>query len=174
MATTKTGTAIDASGNAIDVTVTSLTNGTLADASDVMATLNDLETDVEGHSHSLDTAVGYDSMLASYRPPDTGDSTDRWRLVSGMLPVTISNGSNTSSVQTVTFATDSDQGDPSFTEAPRVTLTVRDPQSYEGFHVQLAALLGDGTLFTFYAFELDGGTQGSTIYVQWMAYGKVA
>lgn len=172
MATTKTGTAIDASGSSIDVTVTALSNGSLADANDVMATLNDIETDLEGHMHSLDLKVGYDSMIASYRPPDTGDSSDRWRMVCGSKSVTIVDGQNKSPNVLVYFDDESDQGDPSFTTAPRVVLTATDAQSHYGYCVQTDAVATTG--FSFYVFELDGGSHGEALDIHWTAYGKVA
>ena len=168
MATTKTGTPIDASGNAIDTAIVTVANGSLADANDIMASLNDIEADLEGHSHSLDSKVGYDSFLASCNPVDGVDSANRWAMVSGEKTFILTSGTATA---TITFATDSDQGDPSFTTAPRVALTVRDLSQ----NVNATVVTTPSTTSVLIrATILNGGTTEVSVDVNWMAYGKVA
>ena len=131
-----------------------------------------LDTAIESHTHPLDGLVGLDSMKSSYRPPDTGDSTNHWRLVSGTKTVTVSYGAGTAQI---TFATDADQGDPSFTTAPRTVITVL----YAGGTFPDAMLVaGSGSVpstTTAIANVYDAvGTYSGSAVVHWIAYGKVA
>jgi len=164
MATTKTGTPIDASGNAIDTSIVTVANGTLADANDIMSSLNDIETDLEGHSHSLDSKVGWDSMLTGYKPPSTGDATNKWRLVCGTETMSVAGGVGSA---VVSFATDSDQGNPSFIATPRVNITP-DIGTHDGmFYIDLVNT-------TTAAIGYEGATGTFTAHIFWFAYGKVA
>ena len=170
MATTKTGTAIDASGNAINISVTSLTNGSLADANDVMATLNDIETDVEGHSHSLDGAVGWDSLLASFRPPDTGDSSNRYRILTGFKTGTVLSGGTAQA--TITFASDADQGSLNFVggDTPRFIASIVSGTVECNATVKSCSTVSAVLVVT----EINGGASSVGIDIYWMAFGRVA
>lgn len=135
-------------------------------AAPLNTSIGNLDTAVQSHSHPLDSTVGWDSMKSSFRPPDTGDSTNRWRLVSGEKTVTIS--ASTQGWVDVTFATDSDQGDPSFIIAPRVTA------SGDSTNKNISTHNHSTTSVRLNAKYLDGASATGDVDVHWMAYGKVA
>lgn len=125
--------------------------------------VGNLKTAGQSHAHPLDAQVGRDSMKSNFRPPDTGDSTNKWRMVCGTSSITISAGSG---VAVVTFATDADQGDPAFSVAPIVVAAV-GPNLMGGV---------DGISTTgcvVHAYKASGAGGGTTT-AQWIAYGKIA
>jgi len=128
-----------------------------------------LEIAVETHLHGLNAQVGWDSMKSNFRPPDTGDSSNRWRMVCGKETIVIAGGQN-SKAATITFASDADQGDPSFSAAPRVVATIYGASVGYAIVTDIAS----SSTATITIYELNGGTTGGTVQVHWMAYGKVA
>ena len=124
-----------------------------------------LKIAVQSHIHSLDNTVGRESMKSNFRPPDTGDASNRWRMVCGTSDIDVIGGTGD---ETVTFATDADQGDPSFTTAPRVTAI--------GIQHDYILSLASPTTTTVIisAQEANGGTATRTLSIHWIAYGKVA
>jgi len=130
-----------------------------------------LEIAVETHLHGLNAQVGWDSMKSNFRPPDTGDSSNRWRMVCAATSYTVVGGGGS---KVITFATDADQGDPSFTTAPCVTVTIEGVAADIGW----IANLGNGTVttsgFQVDIVEDDGGTHTEAVEIHWIAYGKVA
>ena len=116
MATSKTSTASAPYNNVVVETV----SGEIKAGPHNTNSAN-LKTAVQSHVHELEGKNGFDSMAADFRPPDTGDSTNRWRMVGGAVSLQFSGGTASA---LITFATDSDQGDPSFTTAPRITVTM--------------------------------------------------
>lgn len=166
MATDNTGTA----NSPYDAVVTETIGGEIQ-AAPLNTGIGNLETAVESHTHPLDSSVGWDSMKSSFRPPDTGDSTNRWRLVSGADDITISGGSNDSN-GSVLFATDATQGNPAFTTMPDITACIYTSSEVYGYVVQLTGVTS--TSFNYDVFEMNGGTHGGSLSVRWYAYGKVA
>jgi hypothetical protein len=130
-----------------------------------------LKTAAQSHVHELEGKIGFDSLQADFRPPDTGDSTNRWRLVCGVKAGSITNGEGGA---TVTFATDADQGDPSFTTAPRTTATVTTVGGGVGSVVVRTMNPITTTAVSFGLTELNGATNSGTVNIHWMAYGKIA
>jgi len=120
---------------------------------------------VETHLHGLNAQVGWDSMKSNFRPPDTGDASNRWRMVCGGKSYSISGGNGS---VVVTFASDADQGDPSFTTAPRVTVT-----SVQYNYIP-AVVVATTTTVEIDVEEPNGGTTNRDVDVHWIAYGKVA
>jgi hypothetical protein len=130
-----------------------------------------LKTAVQSHVHELEGKLGFDSMAADFRPPDTGDSTNRWRWICGTKAGSVTGGTGNA---VVVFATDADQGDPSFTTAPRVTATVTTVGGGVGGTVVYTMNPITTTGATFLLKNLDGGTTTGTVNIHWMAYGKIA
>lgn len=123
------------------------------------------------HMHELNGKVGWDSMKSDFRPPDTGDSTSRWRTVSGVITIAGSSGSGSG---TITFATDSDQGDPSFTTAPRLVVTACAGSGSGEWMADYPYSGPATTNVTIQVNQLNGGTNTGSVKVYWIAYGKVA
>ena len=166
MATTKTSTASPPYDNVVVETV----SGEIK-AGPHNTTSANLKMAAQSHVHELESKVGFSSLKADFRPPDTGDSTNRWRWVCGVKAGSITNGAG---FAVVVFATDADQGDPSFTTAPRVTATVTTVAG------GLAGIVIRGmnpvttTGATFLMTEMANGTSTGSVNIHWMAYGKIA
>ena len=166
MATTNTGSANSPYNNVVVETV----SGEIKAGPHNTNSAN-LKIAVQAHTHSLDSMVGWISLRSAFRPPDTGDSTNRWRWVCGTATGSVTSGSGT--VQ-ITFATDADQGDPAFTTAPRVTAIVS--ASAGGFDAVVTRFASAITTTAAYFLlsELNGGTSTGSVTIHWMAYGKIA
>jgi len=163
MATDRTGAAAAPYNNVATETV----SGEIR-AAPLNTTAANLKMAAQSHMHELNGKVGWDSMKADFQPPDTGDSSNRWRMVCGEGSVTFAG--TAIGTATVTFATDADQGDPSFSVAPRVTAVVTNRY----YHLYLANDDTTTTTFKMYMATLSGGVATATIDFEWIAYGKVA
>ena len=130
-----------------------------------------LKIAVQGHVHGLNTMVGWDSMKADFRPVDTGDETNRWRMVSGLKTIAATSGAGSA---TVTFATDSDQGDPEFTDSPRFVATACGGSGVGEWMCDYPYSGPLPTLIGIVVHQLNGGTSSGNVNVFWIAYGKVA
>ena len=166
MATDRTGTAAAPYNNVVVETV----SGEILSAPPNMNDAN-LKMAVQSHMHGLNGKVGFDSMKADFRPPDTGDSTNRWRWICGTKTGSIAGGAGSA---IVVFATDADQGDPSFTTAPRTTASVRTRGG--GINPILITTMNpvSTTGATFLLYELESGASTGDVIIHWMAYGKIA
>lgn len=136
-------------------------------AAPLNTSLGNLDTAVQSHAHPLDGAVGWDSLKADLAVIDGVDQSNRWAMVCGTKNITTTGGYGT---VTITFASDADQGDPSFTTAPRVVATVFSSSGKYNLRISVAST----TATTVQANELDGGSGATTLGCYWMAYGKVA
>lgn len=124
-----------------------------------------IETAFEAHTHDL-VAERVKSIHA----------TKKYALVSGTKTVTLSSGG---AEATITFATDADQGDPSFTVRPRFTATASQRTVGTGVGSYAVSISEPGTTnpsttaCVIYV-ESVGGTEAGDVYVNWLAYGEVA
>ena len=171
MATDNTGTA-NSPYNAVSIETIS---GEIQ-AAPLNTSLGNLDTAVESHTHPLDSNVGFDSMKSSFRPVDTGDSTNRWRLVSGRVSITPTYG-DAGKGSLALFVSGMDQGDPGFStaaESVRAWATgASADMSYEKFLVTAYAVPTAGIQIFIYpvAATFSGGR---TFEIDFIAYGKVA
>ena len=165
MATDNTGTA-NSPYNAVSIETIS---GEIQ-AAPLNTSLGNLDTAVESHTHPLDSNVGWDAMKSSFRPVDTGDSSDRWRLVSGTKPVTLASGLGNA---TITFATDADQGDPSFSGPDSIVVT-GNVTDYTGGGGQMTVMFSSPSNSTCEVYVDDPENHSGSENVAWTAYGKVA
>ena len=127
--------------------------------------VGNLKTALQSHTHGLDNKVGWDSMKSDFRPPDTGDSTNRWRVVSGTKTVALTSGSGTA---TITFATDADQGDPAFTSAPVVLFGCENLLPVYGYTSSVTT-----TTCALRAHQIDATTITGNVDMYWIAMGQV-
>ena len=164
MATDQTGTARSPYD---DVTTETLSGEIKAGPHNT--SLANLEIAIEAHRHNLNGTVGWDSMKSNFRPPDTGDSSNRWRMVCGTETITYAAGSITVG-GTITFATDADQGDPSFTTAPRLLITIQSVTAGAAVLPLVSSLSTTSAGINLDYLETATGT----VIVHWIAYGKVA
>ena len=99
----------------------------------------------------------------------SGSTFGAYKLVSGRVEVTTGAGGGVT--QLITFASDSDQGDPKFTSKPRVVATAEEPLPGVVWDPLITLLSPfDTTQVTLQAKELNKSV-GATFHINWFAYG---
>jgi len=167
----KTGTPINTAGDALAMAKTTLVDGTLASVSDVNSNFSDTGTKFDAHRHSL-TGLVTDDALAVLRVEQP--SSDRWVLVSGTVSADLADDGEGGywKYGTITFATDADHGDPSFSAAPTVVVSyMMDVAPWATYELSVYAKQVATTGFQWIVYSPDAAFDGD---VHWMAYGKTS